>query len=68
MYTKHNLATDIVDIFDNFLAAKDIEVPCDDPEEEMERHNNDNYACLYGMEFWNLVDEIESILNAYKGE
>ena len=68
MYTKHNLATDIVDIFDNFLAAKGIEIPCDDPEEEAERRSTDNYACLYGMEFWNLVDEVEFILNRCEGE
>ena len=49
MFTNHTLAADIVDAFDSFLASKNIEIPCDDPEEEEERHNNDNCACLYGM-------------------
>lgn len=68
MYINHNLATDIVDVFDNFLASKNIEIPCDDPEEEVERHDDDNCACLYGMEYWNLVDQVEFMLNTYKEE
>ena len=62
MYTKHNLATDIVDLFDELLAEKNIEIPCSDPDEEAERHKDDNCACLYGMEYWNLVDRVENIL------
>ena len=68
MYTNHNLATDIVDVFDSFLASKNIEIPCDDPEEEAERHDDDNCAYLYGMEYWNLVALIEFMLNEYKEE
>ena len=68
MYTHHNLAIDIVDVFDNFLASKNIEIPCDDPEEEAERHDDDNCAYLYGMEYWNLVDQVEFMLNTYKEE
>ena len=68
MYTNHNLATDIVDVFDDFLASKNIEIPCDDPEEEAERHDDDNCACLYGTEYWSLVDQVEFMLNAYKEE
>ena len=34
MYTNYNLATDIVDVFDSFLASKNIEIPCADSEEE----------------------------------
>ena len=49
MYTKHNLATDIVDLFDDLLAEKGIEVPCSDPDEEAERHDDGNCACLYGI-------------------
>lgn len=63
MYTNHNLATDIVDVFDDFLASKNIEIPCADPEEEAERHDDGNCACLYGMEYWNLVALIEFMLN-----
>ena len=63
MYTNHNLATDIVDVFDDFLASKNIEIPCADPEEEAERHDDDNCAYLYGTEYWNLVALIEFMLN-----
>lgn len=62
MYTKHNLATDIVDLFDDLLADKGIEIPCSDPEEESERHDYGNCACLYGMEYWHLVDRVEEML------
>ena len=68
MYANRTLAADIVDEFDNFLASKNIEIPCDDPEEEAERHDDDNCACLYGMEYWDLVDQIEFMLNEYKEE
>lgn len=68
MYTKHNLATDIVDLFDDLLAEKGIEVPCSDPDEEAERHDDGNCACLYGMEYWDLVDRVEHILTSEKGE
>lgn len=63
--SNHLLAADIVDVFDGFLASKNIEVPCADPEEESDRHEDGNCACLYGMEYWNLVDRIEYILDAY---
>ena len=63
MYTNHNLATDIVDVFDDFLASKNIEIPCADPEEEAERHDDDNCAYLYGTEYWDLVALIEFMLN-----
>lgn len=68
MYTNNTLAADIVDVFDSFLASKNIEIPCDDPEEESERHNDDNCACLYGMEYWNLVDQVEFMINTYQKE
>lgn len=66
MCTNRTLAADIVDAFDSFLELKNIEIPCDDPEEESERHNDNNCACLYGMEYWNLVDQVEFMLNTYK--
>lgn len=68
MHTNRTLAADIVDAFDSFLASKNIEIPCNDPEEEAERHNDDNCACLYGMEYWDLVDQVEFMLNEYKEE
>ena len=66
MYTNQKLATDIGDVFDDLLASKNIEIPCADPEEEAERHDDHNCACLYGMEYWDLVDRVEFMLNAYK--
>ena len=68
MCKKRTLAADIVDVFDSFLASKNIEVPCDYPEEESERHCDNNCACLYGMEYWDLVDQVEFMLNTYKEE
>ena len=68
MYTNRTLAADIVDEFDSFLASKNIEIPCADPEEEAERHDDDNCACLYWMEYWNLVDQVEFMINTYKEE
>lgn len=68
MCTKRNMAEDIVDLFDELLAEKDIEVPCSDPDEEADRHADDNCACLYGMEYWNLVDKVEVILNTIATE
>ena len=68
MCANRALAADIVDVFDSFLASKNIDIPCADPEEEAERHDDDNCACLYGMEYWDLVDRVEIMLNAYKEE
>ena len=68
MCANRTLAADIVDVFDSFLESKNIEIPCADPEEEAERHDDDNCACLYGMEYWDLVDRVEFMLNAYKEE
>ena len=63
MEKNRSLAIDIVLLFDDLLDKKGIEIPCDDERETLERHYNGNGAKLYGMEFWTLVDKIESILN-----
>lgn len=58
------IACSIVDLFDIFLAEKGIAILCDDPGEEHERRtDNENYASLYGMEYWGLVDKVEDILS-----
>lgn len=62
MDKKRELAARIVDLFDDLLYQKGIEVPCEDPDEQAERHEGDNEACLYGMEYWTLVDKIEEML------
>lgn len=62
MDKKRELAARIVDLFDDLLDQKGIEVPCEDPDEQAERHEGSNEACLYGMEYWTLVDKIEEML------
>ena len=62
MDKKRELAARIVDLFDDLLDQKGIEVPCEDADEQAERHEGDNEACLYGMEYWTLVDKIEEML------
>lgn len=59
----HSMACDIVDLFDELLAEKDIEIPCANSLEEEERHDDDNCAYLYGTEYWSLVDQVEEYLN-----
>lgn len=56
------LAASIVETFEDLLAEKDIEIPCSDEEEETVRHVDGNEAKLYGMEYWHLIDEVESRL------
>ena len=58
----YEIAYDIVEKFEELLDRKDIEIPCSDEEEQQERHWGDNDAKLYGMEYYDLIDEIEDIL------
>lgn len=58
-----SLAHEIVDIFEQLLEEKGIEVPCKDATEQDVRHDGGNTAKLYGMEYANLVDKIESLLS-----
>mgnify|MGYP005915210993 CR=1 FL=1 len=60
-----NLSNKIAEIFENLLEKKGIEIPCSDKVEEAERHQDGNSAKLYGMEYFNLVDEISGLLNGY---
>ena len=60
-----NLSNKIVEVFENLLEEKGIEIPCSDKTEESERHQDGNCAKLYGMEYFNLVDEISGWLNGY---
>lgn len=62
MDKKRELAARIVVLFDDLLDQKGVEVPCEDPDEQAERHEGGNGACLYGMEYWTLVDKIEEML------
>ena len=53
------LANRIVELFDDLLIEKGIDVPCED---KRETESNGNELGLYGMEYWNLVNDIESLL------
>jgi len=55
IYT-HNIATDIVECFEDLLEEKDITIPDDDREE------NEGEARIYGMIFANLLSDVESII------
>lgn len=57
------LAINILELFDNLLTEKGISVPCDDARETEDRlASNGDELGLYGMEYWNLADDIESLL------
>ena len=56
------LANEIVELFEEMLEKKEINIPCEDEDEENERYSNGNVARLYGMEYWNLVDKVEWLL------
>ena len=56
------LAHEIVELFEDLLDKKGIEIPCEDETEQKDRHQDDNNVKLYGMEYWNLVDQVENLL------
>lgn len=56
------LATAIVELFEDLLDDKGIEVPCADEAEENQRHLNGNTAKLYGTEYGDLIDRVEALL------
>ena len=52
------IAADIVEMFDDLLTAHGIKVPS----EEDDQRGADNDAALYGMVYWNLLDDVERIV------
>lgn len=52
----------ILDVFEDLLDSKGIEIPCEDEREQDERHDGGNDAKLYGTEYGELYDTIEAIL------
>ena len=54
----------IVEVFEELLDKKGIEIPCEDSTEEDTRHFGGNDAKLYGTEYWDLIDQIHRILLA----
>lgn len=65
MEESRELACNIVDLFDNLLNEKGMEIPCSDESEESKRHVDGNVAKLYGSEYWDLVNQIQSILDNF---
>ncbi len=59
---KNKLATEIVELFEELLDRKGIEIPCDDKDEQKDRNEGNNTAKLYGMEYLNLVSDIQNLL------
>lgn len=59
---KNKLAMEIVELFEELLDKKGIEIPCDDKNEQKDRHEENNTAKLYGMEYFNLVSDIQNLL------
>lgn len=68
MDAKREMACYIVDLFDDLLEEKKIVIPCADESEERDRREGGSCARLYGMEYWNLVDRVEALLNKLKAE
>jgi len=59
---KYELATEIIELFENLLDKKDIEIPCDDEIEQTTRYVGNNSAKLYGMEYFELFEAILQLL------
>lgn len=59
---KNKLAIEIVELFEELLDKKGIEIPCDDEDEQKDRYEGNNAANLYGMEYFNLVSDIQNLL------
>ena len=55
IYT-HNVATDIVEVFEDLLDKNNITIPDED------RTGDEGEARLYGMTYSNVIDAVEEIL------
>ena len=55
IYT-HNVATSIVEVFEDLLEENNITIPSED------RVGDEGEAKLFGMEYSNVLDEVEEIL------
>lgn len=59
---KNAHATEIVELFEELLDEKGIDIPCSDKEEQESRYDGGNVARLYGMEYFNLVGAVQNLL------
>ena len=62
MQSNKELAADIIDEFEELLREKDIMLPNED------RENNEDEACIYGGDYYDLEDRIIELLNNRKGK
>lgn len=53
----------ILEVFEELLDSKGIEIPCEDEGEQEERQYVENDAKIYGTEYGKLYDAIEQILS-----
>jgi hypothetical protein len=60
-----DLIGEIVELFEELLDEKGIEIPCEDETEQRERYLDGNNVKIYGMEYWNLIDKIENLLEKF---
>lgn len=59
---KREKATAIVELFENLLEDKKIDIPCDDIAEQSVRYEEGNCARLYGIEYYKLVDDVMNVI------
>lgn len=59
LYT-HDVAAAILERFEDLLDDKNIRIPCSDMDEESDRGIDENDAAIYGTEYGDLLDGVES--------
>jgi hypothetical protein len=58
------LTYSIIDLFEDLLEEKGIEIPCKDPLEESERKADDFASNIYGSEYYDLQDKIYNMIKS----
>ncbi len=58
-----DITNQIMELFEDLLEEKNLSIPCDDEEEERMRHEDENTARIYGMEYYNLSEKIDELLS-----
>lgn len=64
MNNTRELAANIIDIFEDFLASIGKVIPCSDPDTEEERAENDDAAAIYGEEYYAFEDTVVEVLES----
>lgn len=62
MTEKEKTAIAILDLFEDMLEKKNIEIPCEDKQEQTGRHDGGNTAKIYGLEYFELEAKISELL------